>query len=91
MALNALERYEESIDCCTRCLDFDPTNKVVEAAKEKADKAKAIKDAKERKRQEEIRRAQEKKRKMTLALRVSVLKNTISRLCAFIVDRRSAT
>ncbi|KAJ3967732.1 40S ribosomal protein S7 [Lentinula raphanica] len=55
LALIALERLSEAIDCCTRCLDYDKDNKGVQGVLERATKLKEAKDKKEFERQEKIR------------------------------------
>ncbi|TFK94731.1 40S ribosomal protein S7 [Polyporus arcularius HHB13444] len=69
LALVALERYEEALDCCDRCLQFDQGNKGVRAVREKAAKLKEEKDRKERERQERIRQEQLKKARLQTAYR----------------------
>ena len=46
LALVALERLDEAIDCCERCLQFDKENASVKSTLEKALK---LKEAKEKK------------------------------------------
>jgi len=60
----ALERFEEAIDCCNRCLKFDPENESVRTLCAKAIKRKEAEDKKERERQERIRKEAEKKRRL---------------------------
>ncbi|KAF4619617.1 hypothetical protein D9613_005433 [Agrocybe pediades] len=69
LALMKLERLEEALDCCDRCLSYDPDNSGVNTVKERALKAKEEADRKEREKQERIRREEEKKLKMKMALR----------------------
>ncbi|KAF8665574.1 hypothetical protein AX16_000032 [Volvariella volvacea WC 439] len=69
VALNALERYQEAIDCCIRCLAFDPGNNAIKALHEKARKEKEIQDEKERIKGERSRKEDEAKRKLMLAFR----------------------
>ncbi|KAF9820967.1 hypothetical protein IEO21_00944 [Rhodonia placenta] len=68
-ALVALERFDEAIDCCDRCLEFDAENKVVRALREKASQQKIVKDRKEREKQERIRREVEEKRRLRAAFK----------------------
>ena len=56
LALIQLERYDEAIDCCDRCLCFDKDNKDVRTLRERARQEKTIKDKKERERQDRLRR-----------------------------------
>jgi tetratricopeptide (TPR) repeat protein len=55
LALVALERYEEAVDSCSRCLSFDPTNQPVFSLKEKAEKLHDAKVTKELEKQERLR------------------------------------
>lgn len=71
MALIALEKYEEAIDCCTRCLEYDPDNKGVQSVLERVSKLKAAKDKKEQERQQRLWIEQQAKIKMHNALKVS--------------------
>lgn len=48
VALLSLWKYEECIDCCTRCLEFDPANTSVKTVLERANAAKSLKDEKEK-------------------------------------------
>src|SRR5437762_683750 len=47
LALTALERLEEAVDCCVRCLVFDPQNTAVQALENKAKEAQEAKVKKE--------------------------------------------
>ncbi|KAI0375711.1 40S ribosomal protein S7 [Pilatotrama ljubarskyi] len=67
LALTALERYDEALDCCDRCLQFDKDNKGVQAAREKAAKLQEAKERKERERQERIRQEQLKQARLKAA------------------------
>ncbi|KAJ3990335.1 40S ribosomal protein S7 [Lentinula detonsa] len=55
LALIALERLGEAIDCCARCLDSDKDNKGIQGVLERATKLKTAKDKKESERREELR------------------------------------
>ncbi|KAJ3790684.1 40S ribosomal protein S7 [Lentinula aff. detonsa] len=55
LALIALERLGEAVDCCARCLDFDKDNKGIQGVLERATKMKTAKDKKESERREELR------------------------------------
>ncbi|KIK65624.1 hypothetical protein GYMLUDRAFT_240129 [Collybiopsis luxurians FD-317 M1] len=67
MALTALDRLEEAIDCCNRCLEYDQANKAVQTVMERASKLKTAKDKKEQERQERIRQEQKAKMKLNNA------------------------
>lgn len=70
LALMSLERFEEAIDCCDRCLSYDVDNKGVQIVLERASKSKAQKDKKEKERQERLQREQAAKLQMNIAFRV---------------------
>ncbi|KAG1756045.1 40S ribosomal protein S7 [Suillus lakei] len=69
MALFALERYEESLDCCERCLEYDPENKGVRSLRDRSAKAKAEKDRKESEKQERIHNEQREKKLLQVAFK----------------------
>jgi len=58
VALKALERFEEALDSCTRCLTFDPENNGVLALVEQIG---IFEDAKRRKAEEKVRKEKESK------------------------------
>jgi len=66
-ALIALERLEEALDCCDRCLAYDMKNTDVKALRSKAEKLKEAREKKERERLEQVKRKQELERKLRLA------------------------
>jgi small subunit ribosomal protein S7e len=70
LALVALERYDEAVDSCSRCLGFDPTNQPVVSLKEKAEKLHDAKVKKEQEKQERVRVAEEKRKRLQVAFRV---------------------
>jgi len=69
MALLSLDRPEEAIDCCDRCLSFDQDNKGVQSVRQRAMEVKFAKEEKERVRLERVSREDEYKRVMKLAFR----------------------
>ncbi|KAJ7667672.1 hypothetical protein DFH06DRAFT_1322261 [Mycena polygramma] len=69
MALVALEKIEEALDCCDRCLEFDPENKGVQAVRVRAQKIKSDLDKKEKDRLEKLQRTKEAKYKLAVAFR----------------------
>jgi hypothetical protein len=73
MALISLDRLEEAIDCCKRCITYDQDNKGVQSTLERATKLKAAKDKKEQERQQRLRQEQEAKMKLHNALQVGAL------------------
>ena len=75
LALVALERYEEAVDSCSRCLSFDPANQPVVSLKEKAGKLHDAKVKKEHEKQERLRAAEEERRRLQIAFKVSNIFN----------------
>ena len=70
VALLALERFEEALDCCMRCLEFDPSN---ESARQLLDRAQTGKQHKEKRIQEtalRLEREAELQREMDLCYKV---------------------
>lgn len=70
LALTSLSRYEEALDCCSRCLAYDADNTGVKAVQVRAAKLKREADIREQKKQEEKRKEDEKKMVLKMALRV---------------------
>lgn len=73
MALVALDRLEEAIDCCTRCLEFDKDNEGVLGVLEHAAKSKATKDKVDLERKEKLRQELLAKAKLDSAFKVGIL------------------
>ena len=71
LALLYLERVEEGIDCCDRCLVFDKDNESVQGVRERLINAKAAKDRKERERVERVRKENELIRRLKAAFQVT--------------------
>lgn len=69
LALIALKRVEEALDCCDRCLSYDTFNQGIQAVKKRIEKAKMEKDEKERRRQERIQKEKEAEWKLKTAFR----------------------
>ncbi|KAJ7283463.1 hypothetical protein C8J57DRAFT_1498519 [Mycena rebaudengoi] len=69
LALMALERAEEALDCCDRCLAFDPENKGVQTVRLRAQKLKEDTEKKERDRLDKLQKAKEAKYKLNVAFR----------------------
>ncbi|KAI0650668.1 40S ribosomal protein S7 [Trametes meyenii] len=83
MALVALERYDEALDCCDRCLEFDKGNKAVQTTREKAEKFNEAKNRKERERQERLKQEQLKQARLKAAYKernliVSLVPDTVA-------------
>jgi len=70
LALLALERVDEALDCCNRCLEIDRDNKSVLGVRERAIKAKAEKERKEQERSQRILKEKEQKRRLNVAFQV---------------------
>ncbi|KAK7695445.1 hypothetical protein QCA50_000081 [Cerrena zonata] len=66
-ALVALERLEEALDCCNRCLTFDKDNAGVKTLRERATKLKEAKDKREREKEERLQREREEKLRLRKA------------------------
>ena len=77
LALKSLDRLEESLDVCDRCLNSDAENVGVSTLREAVLKAKAIKDAKEAKKLEEMKKETEEKALLRAIFAVSVCMHTI--------------
>jgi tetratricopeptide (TPR) repeat protein len=70
MALIAVERFEEALDCCDRCLAFDPHNAGVTSTRQRALDGKDKAERKAREREEREKKEKEEARLLQLALRV---------------------
>jgi len=68
--LNSLEKFEEAIDCCERCLAHDPRNPSIANILKKARELKATKDEKEAKKRERIEAQLRKDRHLIAAYKV---------------------
>jgi len=53
LALVALERFEEALDCCTRCLSFNPENESIRSLLDQARKGQKANAEKQRRLEEE--------------------------------------
>lgn len=73
VALIALDRIDEALDCCDRCLVFDLLNTAIKTISDEAKKKKEVKDRKEKERLERIKKEEEAKRLMILAFRICPL------------------
>ncbi|CAA7259472.1 unnamed protein product [Cyclocybe aegerita] len=68
-ALVALGRVEEALDCCTRCLSYDPDNQGIKALQERATKSREEAERIERKKQDEKRKEEYEKMALKMAFR----------------------
>ncbi|EMD40671.1 hypothetical protein CERSUDRAFT_130797 [Gelatoporia subvermispora B] len=68
LALLALDRLDEAIDCCDHCLEFDQENASVKSVREKASSEKAAKERRDRERQEKLQRELSMKQRIKSAL-----------------------
>jgi len=69
LALVALERPDEALDCCDRCLAFDPENKGVQTVRLRAQQLKSDMEKKEKDRLEKLQKVKEAKYKLNVAFR----------------------
>ncbi|KAG0699875.1 40S ribosomal protein S7 [Suillus ampliporus] len=69
VALLALDRIEESLDCCERCLEYDPENSGVRSVRDHSAAAKAEKDRKENEKQERIYNEQRERKLLQVAFK----------------------
>ncbi|KAI0693807.1 hypothetical protein BC835DRAFT_1352229 [Cytidiella melzeri] len=67
LALAALERYEECLDCCDRCLAFDTGNSTVATLRKKVLGLKETQGKKRREKEERLRREQQEMRQLQAA------------------------
>ncbi|KAI0313606.1 40S ribosomal protein S7 [Amylostereum chailletii] len=70
LALLALDRVDEAIDCCDRCLAFDQGNAGVKTLQERAVKKKVEQERKEMQKQERLQREAEARRRLKAAFAV---------------------
>lgn len=70
-ALLALDRLEEALDCCDRCLVSDPRNQAVQSLRSRAQNAKEAKDRQRREKEECLRKEREEKQLLRTAFKVS--------------------
>jgi small subunit ribosomal protein S7e len=70
LALMALDRFEEALDCCDRCLQFDPNNLSVQSMRQKAHDAHNGKVKKEMERLDRVRKQKEEKKRLLDAFKV---------------------
>ncbi|KAL4081997.1 hypothetical protein V8B97DRAFT_1926647 [Scleroderma yunnanense] len=69
LALLALDRLDEALDCCDRGLSFDVNNQAIRAVRDQAIRAKAEKDRRERKKNERLLKEQGEMKLLQAALK----------------------
>ncbi|CAL1701335.1 unnamed protein product [Somion occarium] len=67
-ALIALDRLDEALDCCDRCLQFDAENKGIQTLRDRALQLKEAKEKREQEKQERIWKEKEEKLRIQKAL-----------------------
>ena len=72
MALIALVRFEEALDCCNRCLEYDSNNSDMANLRQKVLAMKESHDRKVQEKQEHIRKENEEKRRLQEAFKVNL-------------------
>ena len=72
-ALLALDRLEEALDCCDRCLTFDPHNQPVRSLRSHAESTKKVNDRQRQENEERLCREKEEDRLLQIAFKVSNL------------------
>jgi tetratricopeptide (TPR) repeat protein len=86
-ALFALDRFEEAIDCCDRCLSFSPENEGVKALRQKALSAKDARLVKIKQAEAKERQAKMDRIKLASALKVEWSRMYGRRATDFIQER----
>lgn len=86
MALLALERFVECLDCCDRCLQYDTKNESIAVLRQKAARSMDARDRKIRMKQENALRELEEKRRLHTECRVRHIHPAVPPTA----DRRSA-
>ncbi|KAH7100580.1 TPR-like protein [Auriculariales sp. MPI-PUGE-AT-0066] len=78
VALNALERFEEAVDVCNRCLAYDPNNASITICLQKAMKGWELQKVKISEKQERLRRHREKEKALADALQKRSLTKSLA-------------
>ena len=73
LALMALDRLEEALDCCARCLSFDAKNKGIQTIRNQVVTTKIEMDRKKQEKLERLRKEEEVKQRMSLAFKVTII------------------
>ncbi|KAF8558983.1 40S ribosomal protein S7 [Imleria badia] len=68
-ALLDLDRIEEALDCCDRCLLFDPHNQAVHSLRSRTESAKQAKDRQRQENEERLRGEREEKQLLRIAFK----------------------
>lgn len=69
VALLSLDRPEEALDCCERCLSFDAHNQAIKTIRDRAAKDKAEKDRKHREKEDRLQKERNEHRALQAALK----------------------
>lgn len=91
LALHALSRNEEAVDCCRRCLAYDANNASVKAILAKAEKAFDARKAKAAAKAEKLRQEKENKRAIAAALSVRPSSESYLKACTHPSQTRKIT
>ena len=70
LALLALERAKEALDCCVRCLEIDPENIGIKGVKERAQNLKEKQDQKAAAEEDRRKQEEQKRKALSVALKV---------------------
>jgi hypothetical protein len=73
LALMALDRLEEALDCCALCLSFDAKNQGIQTIRNQIVTKKTEKGQKERERLARLKEEEEAERRMSLAFKVIMM------------------
>ncbi|KAG9317184.1 40S ribosomal protein S7 [Chiua virens] len=77
-ALLTLDRLEEALDCCIRCLAFDPNNPAVQSLRSRVESAKTAQDRQRQEKEVRLRREKEEKNLLQIAFKERHLYQTNS-------------
>lgn len=69
LALLALDRLDEALDCCERCLSFDGSNQAIRGVQDRVAKAKTEKDCRQREREERLLKERNERQLLQAALK----------------------
>lgn len=69
LALLALDRLDEALDCCERCLSFDGSNQAIRGVQDRVAKAKTEKDCRQREKEERLLKERNERQLLQAALK----------------------